>query len=221
MNTQPAALRIDIVSDVVCPWCIIGFRRLQRAMDQVRDDVKFELRWHPFELNPHMPPGGQNLGEHLNEKYARSDEESRAARDNLTELGASLGFTFNYSDDMRVANTFKAHQLLHWASEQGAQTALELELFEAYFTHRQNVDDTEVLVDAVARAGLDKAEAEAVLHDGRYRDTVREQEQHWLNRGIHAVPAFIIDEQYMISGAQESEVFVDAFQRLGEKVALG
>ena len=221
MNTQPATLRIDIVSDVVCPWCIIGFRRLQHAMDQVGDNMKFELRWHPFELNPHMPPGGQNLGEHLNEKYARSDEESRAARDNLTELGASLGFTFNYTDDMRVTNTFKAHQLLHWANEQGAQTALELELFAAYFTHRQNVDDTEVLVDAVARAGLDKAEAEAVLSDGRYRDIIRDEEQYWLDRGIHGVPAFVIDEQYLISGAQESDVFVDAFQRLGEKVALG
>jgi len=219
MNKQPITLCIDIVSDVVCPWCIIGFRRLQQAMDEVRDDMKFELRWHPFELNPKMPPGGQNLVEHLNEKYARSDEEARAARDNLTELGASLNFAFNYTDDMRVANTFKAHQLLHWAREQGAQTALELEFFEVYFTHRKNIDDIEVLVDAVARAGLDEAEAKAVLGDGRYRDTVRDEEQHWLNRGIHAVPAFIINEQYLISGAQDSGVFVDAFQRIEEKVA--
>lgn len=219
MNKQPITLCIDIVSDVVCPWCIIGFRRLQQAMNEVQDDMKFELRWHPFELNPKMPPGGQNLVEHLNEKYARSDEEARAARDNLTELGASLNFTFNYTDDMRVANTFKAHQLLHWAKEQGAQTALELEFFEAYFTHRKNIDDIEVLIDAVARAGLDKAQATAVLDDGRYRDTVRDEEQHWLNRGIHAVPAFIINEQYLISGAQDSGVFVDAFQRIEEKVA--
>lgn len=219
MNKQPITLCIDIVSDVVCPWCIIGFRRLQQAMNEVQDDMKFELRWHPFELNPKMPPGGQNLVEHLNEKYARSDEEARAARDNLTELGASLNFTFNYTDDMRVTNTFKAHQLLHWAKEQGAQTALELEFFEAYFTHRKNIDDIEVLVDAVARAGLDEAEAKAVLGDGRYRDTVRDEEQHWLNRGIHAVPAFIINEQYLISGAQDSGVFVAAFQRIEEKVA--
>jgi predicted DsbA family dithiol-disulfide isomerase len=213
MNTKPTTRRIDIVSDVVCPWCIIGFRQLQQAMDEVGDDMEFELHWQPFELNPQMPPEGQNLREHLNAKYARSEEENRASRENLTELGASLGFTFNYTDDMRVANSFKAHQLLHWADEQGAQTALQLVLFEAYFTHRQNIDDIEVLVAAAARAGLDKAEAGNVLRDGRYRDTVRDEEQAWLGRGIHGVPAFIIDRQYLFSGAQGSSVFVDAFKR--------
>lgn len=215
MNQQRTSVHIDIVSDVVCPWCIIGFKRLQQAMEQVQDNFEFTVDWHPFELNPQMPPEGQNLNEHLNEKYARSDDESRAARENLTELGASLNFTFNYTDGMRVANTFKAHQFLHWAREQNLQTALELELFAAYFTDGQDVDDTEVLLNAVARAGLDKAEAEAVLSDGRYRDAVRDAEQNWLNRGIHAVPAFVIDEKFLISGAQGSHVFVDAFKRMG------
>ena len=214
MNQQRTSVHIDIVSDVVCPWCIIGFKRLQQAMEQVQDNFEFTVDWHPFELNPQMPPEGQNLNEHLNEKYARSDDESRAARENLTELGASLNFSFNYTDDMRVANTFKAHQLLHWAKEQDAQTALELELFAAYFTDGDNVDDAGVLLSAVAHAGLDKAEAEAVLRDGRYRQAVRDAEQNWLNRGIHAVPAFIIDEQTLISGAQDSDVFIGAFKRI-------
>ena len=214
MTTQPTTVHIDIVSDIVCPWCIIGFRQLQRAMDQVRGDVNLELRWQPFELNPQMPPEGQNLREHLNAKYARSEEENRAARDGLTELGASLGFTFNYTDGMRVANTFKAHQLLYWAGEHGAQTALQLALFEAYFTHRQNIDAIEVLVDAAARTGLDSAEAEAVLRDGRYRDAVRDEQKVWRDRGIHGVPAFVIEERYLLSGAQDSSVFVDAFKKV-------
>jgi predicted DsbA family dithiol-disulfide isomerase len=219
MTERQTSLRIDIVSDVVCPWCVIGFKQLQRAMDEVQGDMRFELRWQPFELNPDMPPGGENLGEHLNAKYTRSDEESLAARDNLTELGASFGFAFNYTDDMRVANTFKAHQLLHWANENGAQTELEMMLFEAYFTHRRNIDDVGVLVDAAGRAGLDTTEAEAVLREGQFGDAVRIEQKLWLDRGIHAVPAFIIEERYLLSGAQDSAVFVDAFRRAADKTA--
>ena len=147
--------RIDIVSDVVCPWCIIGYKRLERAMASFADTLAFELHWHPFELNPHMPPEGQNLAEHLAGKYGTTPEDSRAARGSLTALGESLGFEFRYDDDMRTYNTFKAHQLLVWAGEAGRQTELKLALFDAYFTLGEDPSAGPVLIAAANQAGLD------------------------------------------------------------------
>ena len=120
-------LRIDIVSDVVCPWCIIGYKQLERALEE--SGIAARVHWHPFELNPHMADEGENLREHLAAKYGTSPEGSRKARARLTELGAQLGFTFNYADDMRMVNTFRAHQLLHWAEGEGRGHDLQMALF--------------------------------------------------------------------------------------------
>ncbi|UCF47985.1 MAG: DsbA family oxidoreductase [Myxococcales bacterium] len=219
MTTAPTNIRIDIVSDVVCPWCIIGFKQLQRALAELDGEVEVDLHWHPFELNPQMPPEGQDVREHLAQKYGTTVAKSYAARGRLAELGESVGFSFRYYDGMRIHNTFRAHQLLHFADEQGKQTELELALFESYFSREENVDDADVLVAAAGRAGLDQEQARAALNDGRYADTVRNQQRFWLSKGIQAVPSFVLDQRYLIPGAQDSEVFVAALKRLRDEKA--
>lgn len=214
MTSDPNAIRIDIVSDVVCPWCIVGYRRLKPAMDAASDSVAFTLRWHPFELNPAMPPEGQNLGEHIQQKYGSTPEQSQANRQRLTDLGAELGFSFRFTGESRIYNTFKAHQLLHWAGEQARDTDLKLALFDAYFTDQKDVSDDDVLLDAVASIGLDRNEAEAVLADQRFAETVRTQENYWLSQGIQGVPAFVFNSRYLVSGAQDTAVFTDLFAKL-------
>lgn len=220
MAETSKSIRIDIVSDVVCPWCVIGFKQLGQALEQLGDEVDADLHWHPFELNPQMPPEGQDLREHLAQKYGTTAAQSHAARERLTGIAKSLGVEFRFYDGMRVRNTFRAHQLLHWAGEQGRQTDLELALFDSYFSREEDVDDLDVLVAAAGRAGLDEELARAVVADGRYADAVREEQQFWLGKGINAVPSFILDGRYLIPGAQDPEVFVAALRRLvSEKAA--
>lgn len=220
MAETSKSIRIDIVSDVVCPWCVIGFKQLGQALEQLGDEVDADLHWHPFELNPQMPPEGQDLREHLAQKYGTTAAQSHAARERLTGIAKSLGVEFRFYDGMRVRNTFRGHQLLHWAGEQGRQTDLELALFDSYFSREEDVDDLDVLVAAAGRAGLDEELARAVVADGRYADAVREEQQFWLGKGINAVPSFILDGRYLIPGAQDPEIFVAALRRLvSEKAA--
>ncbi len=214
MSDQRSSIHIDIISDVVCPWCVIGYGQLRKAMAEFGEKARFTLDWRAFELNPQMSEAGENLRAHLNRKYGTTPEQSAAARARLAELGRSLGFTFDYHDDMRVYNTFKAHQLLCWARERGRQTELKSALFAAYFTRREDISSVATLVDVAGRAGLDKTQAEAALRDGRYEAAVRDEERQWLNRGVHAVPAFIFDHQYALSGAQEPETFTGLFEKL-------
>ena len=216
---QQRLLKIDIVSDIVCPWCIIGFKQLQRALEQVGDGTQIDLHWHPFELNPQMLKEGQHLREHLSQKYGTTLEQSKAARQRLTQIGKDLGFSFQYYDEMRIYNTFQAHQLLHWAGEQGNQTPLKLALFEAYFTRQEDVSDRGVLLSAVERTGLDRTQAETILQDKRYQDIVRSNEQDWLNRGVRGVPAFIFDDQYLASGARGQDYFATVVADLLSKKA--
>ena len=212
-----APLRIDIISDVVCPWCIVGFRQLGRALDQAPEGMAADIHWHPFELNPHMPPEGQDLREHIAEKYGSTEEQSQAVRDRLTSLGETLGFRFNFTPDGRIHNTFQAHQLLHWAGELGRQTDLKLALFTAYFTEGRDVSDPEVLLQAATDCGLDANEARAVLEDGRYVEAVRQLEQFWTGRGIQGVPAVVFEGKYLVSGAQDPAVFADVIAKCLEE----
>lgn len=216
-SMQPFRLHVDIVSDVVCPWCIIGFKQLERAAGSLQGELAFTLRWHPFELNPQMPSQGQDLREHMQQKYGSTDAQSMAARERIAELGDELGFPIRNSDESRIYNTFKAHQLLHFAGEHGKQTALKLELFEAYFMHTKNVDDTQVLLDAARHVGLPQDEAAAAVGSERYRNAVRESEQEWINHGISAVPAFILDRKYLVSGARDVAFFVQLLNQLKEQ----
>lgn len=204
-------VQIDIVSDVVCPWCIVGFRQLDLALKE--RNVLANLRWHPFELNPNMPPEGQNLREHIMEKYGSTVEQSQQARDRLTQIGAELGFTFNFNDDSRMVNTFAAHQLLDWAETQGRQHPLKMALFEAYFTNQQDVSQSEVLLDAAQAAGLDRDAARAALTSGDHSASVREKQQFWTSRGVSGVPSMVFAGKYLVTGAQGAETYSNLLQR--------
>lgn len=206
-------LQIDIISDVMCPWCIVGYRRLEQALSQF-DDLEVKLQWHPFELNPAMGPEGQHLGEHIAEKYGSTPEQSTQNRQRLTQMGADLGFEFNFSDASRIYNTLQAHQLLYWAAESGKQTELKLALFSSYFTDQKNPDDIEVLIEAATKVGLDADEARAVLTDKRFETAVKEEEQLWISRGIKAVPAIVFNQQYLVSGAQDPDTIAELISKL-------
>jgi predicted DsbA family dithiol-disulfide isomerase len=216
-SINPMPLQVDIVSDVVCPWCIIGYKQLQQALAQLPGQFDVTVQWHPFELNPQMPPEGQDLREHLVQKYGTTPEQSKAARTRLSSLGESLGFTFDYFDGMRMANTFHAHQLLHWASEQGCQSELKLALFEAFFSRREDVGDDRMLAEIASRVGLSAVTAMEVLDDERYGEVVRKEQAVWLDREVHGVPAFVFNEQYMVPGAQDAETLVRVLTRLRDK----
>ncbi len=204
-----SSLRIDIISDVVCPWCVIGFKRLENVLKQYEGDIKAEIFWRPFELNPDMRAEGQNIREHLQEKYGSTPEQSRMIRQRITNLGADLGFDFQFSDEMKIYNTFKAHQLLCFAEQFGSQTELKMALFKAYFSDSKDISDNQVLLEVIAEVGLDVESAQLILTEDRFSSDVREQESFWQQQGIHSVPAIIFNQQDLISGAQDETVFTD------------
>ena len=212
MSDQSQPIRVDIVSDVVCPWCAIGYYQLARAVQETGIDV--DIHWHPFELNPNMVEEGENLREHLAAKYGTTLEGSIEARARLTEMGAALGFTFNYADDMRMYNTFRAHQLIDWAEEQGRAHDAKLALFAAFFTRRENVADTQVLVEVASQIGLDRDAARQTLDSGERADKVREKEQFWTSRGVQGVPAMIFERQHHVTGAQGEENYANVLKQL-------
>ncbi|NDV90674.1 thioredoxin domain-containing protein [Alteromonas sp. 345S023] len=208
---------IDIVSDVVCPWCIVGYKKLQQALLML-DEVNATVNFHPFELNPNMPKEGQNLREHIMEKYGASEAQSQQTREQLTDIGASLGFTFDYFDDMKMVNTFNAHQVLHLASLKDKKEALKLRLFAAFFSERKDISDAKVLVEEAVSIGLEKNEVELALAQQTYAEEVRMQDQLWMQRGIQSVPTFVIGNQG-IAGAQSPETLAqfirEAMQQQG------
>ncbi|HJH09962.1 MAG TPA: DsbA family oxidoreductase [Psychrobacter pasteurii] len=212
MSETIPALRIDIVSDIVCPWCVVGYRQLDEALKQTH--TAHEIHWHPFELNPDMPEEGQNLREHIMEKYGSSQQESDASRIRITEAGAEVGFEFNFTDDTRMHNTFKAHQLLHWAADYGLKHELKQALFAAHFTDNRNISDEEVLADIAEDVGLDREQALAVLADQRYAEVVRTAEQQMQQQGIQSVPAVIFNQRHLVSGAQGVENFKSILNQL-------
>lgn len=209
-----APLKIDIVSDVVCPWCIIGYKQLQKALAMVPGQFDVTVHWHPFELNPQMPEAGQDLREHIAQKYGTTPGQSGAARARLTSLGESLGFHFDYFEGMRMVNTFRAHQLLMWAAEFGLQTELKLALFSAFFSRRQDVNDAAALLATCEQVGLSVTEAALILEDGRYSARVRDEQRLWQEREVYAVPTFLFNDRYSVPGAQEAETFVKVLSRL-------
>ena len=209
-------LKIDFVSDIACPWCAVGLGGLEQALERLQGEVQAELHFQPFELNPHMPPGGQDLGEHLTEKYGSTPEQQAQIRQTITERGAEVGFVFNPNGRGRVYNTFDAHRLLHWAEGQGdgAQHALKKALLQAYQGRAECVEDPQVLLASVAVAGLDVAAANAVLQSDAHTAEVRERQQFYTQAGIRSVPAVIINDKHLISGGQPVEVFEQALRRI-------
>jgi len=217
-DAAPKRLAIDFVSDVSCPWCVIGLRGLEAALERAQDAVVGDIHLHPFELNPDMPREGQDLREHVAQKYGATPEQSAATRNAIRSQAAALGFEMASRPDGRIYNTFDAHRLLHWAQVKGRQRPLKHALFEAYFTDGQNPGDHTVLIAAAKAAGLSEAEAKAVLETDAYSEAVRQEEAFWRNQGIHAVPAIIINGRYLISGAQPVERFEKALRSIAAEV---
>jgi predicted DsbA family dithiol-disulfide isomerase len=207
-------MKIDFVSDIACPWCAVGLNSLERALERLGDEVSVQLHFQPFELNPQMPPEGEDTVQHLSRKYGLAPEQLAKNREALRERGASVGFTFG--ERPRIWNTFDAHRLLHWAGLVGAdrQRALKHALLGAYHTDGDNPGDAAVLLRAAKQAGLDETEAQDVIASGRYADEVRAAQRHWQELGIHAVPSVVIDGQHLIQGGQPPEVFERALRQL-------
>ena len=198
-------LRIDFVSDVACPWCVVGLRSLLKALDQT--GAKAEIHFQPFELNPDMAPEGENTAEHVAKKYGSTPERSQAAREAIKSHGAALGFTFNYGPESRIWNTFDAHRLLHWAELEGNGLALKQALFKINFTDQRSTSDHAALIDAVRDAGLDVVRAQAILATDEFATEVRHAEEFWRSNGINAVPSAIFNQRWLIQGGQPPEVF--------------
>lgn len=211
-----APLKIDFVSDVSCPWCVIGLRALEQALDRIGDPAT-PIHFQPFELNPQMPAGGQDIAEHLAQKYGSTREQLLRNQEAIRARGAELGFTFDMGKRSRVYNTFDAHRLLHWAELEGRQRELKRALFAAYFTDGRDPSDHEVLADVAAQAGLDPQRAREILASGEYTNDVRERERFYTGHGIHAVPSVIINDQYLIQGGQPVEVFEQILRKVAEK----
>ena len=215
----PTLMKIDFVSDVSCPWCVIGLKSLEDALGRVAGEVQAEIHFQPFELNPKMPAEGQDIAEHLAEKYGSTPEQSQRNREMIRARGQDVGFTFSMDKRSRIYNTFDAHRLLHWAEEEegkgkGRQLALKEALFKAYFTDGESPGSHEVLARVAGEVGLDMARAKAILASNEYADAVREREQFYLQQGIHAVPAVIINDKHLISGGQPAEVFEQALRQI-------
>ncbi|MET4568951.1 DsbA family oxidoreductase [Rhodanobacter soli] len=209
-----APLRIDFVSDVSCPWCAIGLASLQRALAKLDGEVSAQIHFQPFELNPQMAPEGEDSTEHVARKYGSSVEQVMANREAIRARGAALGFTFNMDRRSRVYNTFDAHRLLHWAELEGRQLALKQVLFRAYFTDGEDVGAHDTLQRLAAEAGLDAERARQILAGDEFANEVRAQEQFFQSRGIHSVPATIVNGQHLISGGQPPEAFEQALRQI-------
>jgi predicted DsbA family dithiol-disulfide isomerase len=215
-------MKIDFVSDIACPWCAVGLGALESALKRLEGEVQVDLHFQPFELNPHMPAGGQDLVEHITQKYGSTPEQQAQMRENIRARGAEVGFAFAPGGRGRVYNTFDAHRLLHWAHElgNGQQRALKKALLEAYQGRAECIESHEVLLACVAQAGLAVDIAQNILQSDTYALEVREQEQFYLQAGIHSVPAVIINDRHLISGGQPTEVFEQALRRIAAQSAL-
>ncbi len=207
-------VKIDFVSDVSCPWCVIGLKSLETALKSLKGEVTVDLHFQPFELNPQMSAEGQDITEHIAQKYGSSPADIARNGENIRARGAELGFEFNMQKRGRIYNTFDAHRLLHWAEIEGKQEALKNALFSAYFTEGRNPSDHAVLLDVVQRVGLDAARAAAILESNEFAAEVREREKYYADRGIRAVPSVIINDQHLIQGGQPAEVFESALRQL-------
>ncbi len=213
---MPAHLKIDFVSDVSCPWCAIGLSALQVALHQLEGEVQATLHFQPFELNPGMAPGGQDITEHLTQKYGSTAAQQAQIRATIGQRGADVGFVFNPEGRGRIYNTFNAHRLLHWAGQHPGpqQAALKMALLVACHRDSQNMESSAVLLQAVASAGLDEKRAQAILESDEYADEVREQEAFYAGHGIRSVPAVIINDRHLISGGQPADVFAQALRQI-------
>lgn len=207
-------LKIDIVSDVVCPWCTIGYKRLEKAISELGIADQINIEWQPFELNPNMPVEGQNVIEHISEKYGSTLEQQKASQQHMIDAGDELGFTFDYFDDMRMVNTFDAHILLEYAKDFNKQTELKMQLTKAFFSDRKDVSKTEVLKEALLEVGLNAEDALAKLDNDEARLEVRNKQNYWKNLGVNSVPTIVFNRKSAVTGAQPVETFKQVLSEL-------
>lgn len=212
--TDKRKMKIDFVSDVSCPWCIIGLKSLEQAVANLGGEIEADMHFQPFELNPQMPPEGQDINEHLAEKYGASPAQSERNREAIRRRGEEVGFKFSMDKRARIYNTFDAHRLLHWAELEGRQLPLKEALFKAYFTDGENPGDHGVLIRLASAVGLDAARAKEILSSSEYAEEVRERERFYQAHGIHAVPAVIVNDRHLIQGGQLAEVFEQALREI-------
>lgn len=214
-------IKIDFVSDVSCPWCVIGLKSLEVALGRLQGQIQAELHFQPFDLNPQMPPEGQEINEHLAQKYGSTQQQLEQTREAIRQRGAALGFEFGIGKRDRIYNTFDAHRLLHWAGVEGpsgAQKALKMALFSAYFTEGLSPASHDVLLSLVGKVGLDTARAREILQSDAFAAEVRSQQAFYGRHGIRSVPAIILNDRHLISGGQPPEVFEEALRNLGAQV---
>lgn len=216
------SLKIDFVSDVSCPWCAVGLGALEEALGKLQGEVSAELHFQPFELNPKMGAEGQDIGEHLTQKYGSTAAQQVQIRETIRARGAEVGFVFNPEGRGRIWNTFDAHRLLHWAEHEGApgqQHALKKALLAACHTRSEAMGDHTVLLACVREVGLDEVRAQGILASDEFAQAVREREGFYTSVGIHSVPAVIINDQHLISGGQPAAVFEQALRQIASEAA--
>ena len=209
-------LRIDFVSDVVCPWCAVGLASLEQALQRLQGEVEAEIHFQPFELDPTMPAGGMDVAANLKRKYGMSDAQLAENQERIRARGAELGFSFDFNARSRTWNTFDAHRLLHWAALEAPQRQLSLKraLLVANFSEGRDIGNHEVLAEVAAGVGLDAARAREVLASGAFANEVREAEEFFRRNGINSVPAVIIEKKHLVSGGQPPEVFERALREI-------
>ena len=210
-------MKIDFVSDIACPWCAVGLGALEQALEELQNEVKADIHFQPFELNPHMPEGGEDLVEHLGKKYGSTAEQQSQMYQNIKARGAEVGFAFHPTGRGRIFNTFDAHRLLHWAELDGApgdQHQLKKAFLEAYQGRGEVIESHEVLLAIIKTEGMDTDAAKAVLDSDTYAEEVRAKENFYTSAGIHSVPAVIINDKHLISGGQPAAVFANALRQI-------
>jgi predicted DsbA family dithiol-disulfide isomerase len=215
---MPKQLKIDFISDIACPFCAIGLKDLDEALASLADEIDAELIFHPFEINPDLPPEGQNVGENLREKYGDAAEQVPSDQPSLSDRAREVGVDVALANEDRFYNTFDAHRLLHWAKLEGKQRDLKEALFTAYFSEKRDVSNHVVLVDIAQSAGLEREGAVDVLQSGKFSRYVRMSEELSMSRGINAVPAIIVNDQYLISGGQPAKVFAHVLREIAAKI---
>lgn len=200
---------IDIISDTICPWCLIGKRRFERALAQ-RPDLEVQIDWRPYQLNPEMPRAGLDRKSYLEAKFG-GPERAQQVYDRIRDAGVEEGIDFDFQGIPRTPNTIDSHRLIHWAANAGVQDMVVERLFQAYFEHGEDIGDRLVLLDIAEASGMDRGLVADLLEEEADAELIRKEDGLAREMGVQGVPCFIIDRKYVVSGAQDPEVFLKAF----------
>ena len=213
-KTMSEKIKLDIISDVVCPWCIVGYKHLEAAIKELDLQDRVEIEWQPFELNPDMPIEGEELRAHVARKYGSSREDSDRARESIAQAGADYGFNFDYFDNMKIVNTFDAHVLLDYAHHVGKQMELKMRLFSAFFTEHKDVSKRDVLIQEAESIGIAAEESKTAFADNTIKERVKALESQWQQMGVSGVPTVVFNRTSALTGAQPQASYKQVLQEL-------